>query len=147
MRACCSYGVCARLAHIENCCALKRSFIEPIKPYRQKQPLPILKDPFLSKNTDCYISATSLWQWQGNQCWPSFRELNDNTGGGWESEGAKEKRKINSSFSAFLYRDSDVCWDKGRQAWEISCTISTWTTMKLLLCPRQFKSGKSDLAP
>lgn len=23
--------------------------------------------------------------------------------------GGKEKRKINSSFSAFLYRDSDVC--------------------------------------
>ena len=26
-----------------------------------------------------------------------------------EGEGGGEKREINSSFSAFLYRDSDVC--------------------------------------
>lgn len=75
----------------------------------KKQPLPILQDLFPSK-TQIAIFLVHLCG--------SDKETNadlhlDNRmtipEGDKKVRGEKEKRKINTSFSAFLYRDSDVC--------------------------------------
>lgn len=145
----CPFYTCTRCTDSREGVALWwKSFIEPINPPKTKATMPCLASSF--KNKNCYISRVHLCGSDketdadlhfdyGRTIPTGISKCGVERGGGWG--GVREKRKINSSFSAFLYRDSDVCWDKGRQAWEIFWTVSTWTTLKLLLCAQQFKTG------
>ena len=84
MCICCSYAhtLCAHLAHTENCFALKtRVLLSQLIPKDKSNLLLSCKTFFFQKHRLLYFYCESLWQWQGNQCWPSFRLWNDNTRG------------------------------------------------------------------